>query len=457
MKEGILEELAKIPEALEPVYITPAANAPISLFEGDLQLILASGRTVSAPGLIEWRWLPHPVIRFGLRGLGHFPDSQDLSQARLNIPELNLSCGVSVANIGVGSEGTHYTGLLLSTPVIVGSDLECEQVIFQLPNFFSIIGEVIRNRTSSRTWTGRLRLESDDLIVVLDEMETARDLVKDLKDQGGFALTHSGVLERVDGGRFSCEEADDQLSALHYFLSFVRGFWCGPVLAVSRVDHADVWRQWACPHLTPWKYVETWFPLYDAFGGTSEISRAFRGFTAKWKSGLWKEPIKNSIHWYVESNVGAGGIEGAIVLAQTALELLSWLYLVEDPITRRLSIGNFNERMDAAERIRQLLSSLGIPTVIPASLDNLCSEAVNLNAGDGPQAIARLRNAIVHPKKTKRDTVLHLSALARIEAWKLGLWYVEMALLHLFGYEGAYYQRFLSGWPDEARAIVPWV
>ena len=59
--------------------------------------------------------------------------------------------------------------------------------------------------------------------------------------------------------------------------------------------------------------------------------------------------------------------------------------------------------------------------------------------------VVKLRNAIVHPKKTKRDVVLQTPVAARMEAHAPGLWYAEMALLHIFGYEGSYYQRFAEG------------
>jgi hypothetical protein len=450
--DKVRERLAKFPEALEPVYTTQSPNASIVLFEGGLQLALKSGQTASGPGWIELRWLPHPVIRFGLSGAEFLSRATDFPDVKIVIPDLGVSCNAFLTSMAMGGEGIY--GGLLATPVIVGSQADCKQILFHLPNFFSIVGEPIRNH-DFRTWAGRLSLKSDNLHLVLDETRAARDLVKGLKDQSGFALTHVGTLERINGDLFSYDQAEDMLSALHYFFSFVRGFWCAPTLEMGLLGKV-IWRRWTHPKLTAWKHVETWFPQHDNLNSTHEVNEAFRGFMARWDNQLWRTPIKHSVHWYIESNVGAGGIEGSIILAQAALELLGWVYLVEDSATARLSATEFNERMHADDRIRNLLNDLGIPISIPTSLNNLQSEVSTLGASDGPEAITKLRNAFVHPKKTKRDVVSQVSVPARMEAHALGLWYIEMSLLRLFGYKGNYYQRFLGGLPDEVRVKVPW-
>lgn len=449
-----IAKLEKFPEALKPLYLTPSPNTTISLFKGDLQLHLASGQKLLAPGTVEWRWLPSVSIRFTLSGLDHYPNYSDLSEAKLDIPELSLSCEVLITNIGTGKDGSTYYGGLLRTPVPIRVDSGCDRVVFHIPNFHSFIGEAIRGK-GLEIWTGRLRLETDKWVIALDGERTVSELIKGLKDQGGYALTHTGELRRADSGHFRFSEADDILHAVYYFLSFVRGLWCGPVLASGRMGGIEIWQEWATSRLTPWKYVESWFPQVGPKENLAELNQAFRGYMRKWEDSLWKDPIKHSIHWYVESNIGAGGVEGAIVLIQAALELLSWLYFVEDSTTAQYSVTKFGN-MNAATKVRDLLSAASIPVDIPVHLKNLHNEAAALQASDGPGAFVKLRNAIVHPKKSKRSVVLQTSALARMEARELGLWYLEMMLLQIFGYEGEYYQRYVSGWPDEVRAKVPW-
>ncbi len=454
MSEEMDRNPERFPEALDPLYHFPSPNTTIRLFEGDLKLNLASGNTLSTSGTIEWKWLPSPSIRFSCFDLDRFPDPSDLSEANLNVPALTLSCEVYVTSIRVGGEGATYDGRFRK-PVLVGDNSYCDQVIFHLPNFFSFIGEIIRDKDMSSR-TGRLRLESDEWLVTLDTRKAIRDLISSLKNHGGYAITHTGELRRSDSRCFNYDEADDVLQAVYFFLSFLRGLWCGPILAFGRSNNRDIWQEWATSRLTPWKYVESWFPCVAARENVVNLNQSFRGFMRKWKNGLWKDPIKHSIHWYVESNIGAGGVEGSIVLIQTALELLSWLYFVEDPATATSGAKRF-EKVNAAEKIRCLLKASGISADIPVTLKQLKTEAVTLEAPDGPEAFVRLRNAIVHPKKSKREAMLKTSVLARFEAKNLGLWYLELILLRVFGYEGEYYQRLKSGWPNQGRVKVPWV
>jgi hypothetical protein len=448
------KNLDRFPEALKSQYSTPFPNATIELFKGNLELTLESGSRISAPGRIEWKWLPSPSIRLSCTSFDSYPDPSDLSRAAIDIPVLNMSGEVIVTNMGVDKTGTHYGGLL-QMPMLIDGDSDCDRAVFHLPNFFSVIGEAIREEDGA-AWAGRFCLESDEWIVTVDRKRSTDDLLKSLKDQGGYAITHTGELRRTDERSFGFSEANDALQAVYFFLSFARGLWSGPILTSGRVSNTNVWQEWTTSRLTPWKYVNSWFPRIGHRGNLNKLSKAFRGFMRKWNNAIWKAPIKHSIHWYVESNIGAGGVEGAIVLTQAALELLSWLYFADDKMTAKYSVNHFG-RFNATEKIRKLLKELDIPVTIPTSLRSLQREVVTLQVADGPEAFVRLRNMIVHSKKSKRDAMLQISMPARLEAQNLGLWYLEMILLRTCGYEGEYYNRFESGWPNQMRCKVPWV
>lgn len=443
-------------QAPRPIYVTPAPNTPLTLFEGHLRL-LQSGQVYDAPGSIAWEWLPRPGIRFKLSPLADIPE---LAEATLVVPGLDLSCDVSLTVVREDTAGNACEGLLIapvSMPVRAlaraGSEATLEQVTFHLPNFF--IQAQVHQGGDAETQTDCLHLRSDAWDVVLGQVENAPALIGSLRDQGGFALTHTGWLKQADGEPFDSRQAEDALDALHYFLSCVRGLWCGPILAVGQTDGANVWHRWFQSNLSSWRAVETWFPRYDALDGLAELDQAFSGFMARWSDELWQNPIRHAIHWYVEANLGAGGIEGAIVLTQTALELLSWVYQVEDPATRAFHAADFT-RLNAAERIQRFLEKLCMPIGIPIGLDRLHGAADEIEAIGGPETLVRLRNGIIHPSRSKRALLSRTPLQARLEAWHLGLWYLEMALLHLLGYDGSYYQRFLSGYPDQVRRQVPW-
>lgn len=68
---------------------------------------------------------------------------------------------------------------------------------------------------------------------------------------------------------------------------------------------------------------------------------------------------------------------------------------------------------------------------------------------DAPHAITDIRNSLVHPvsKKDVRNCY--------IEAWKLSLWYLELSVLALCGYDGIYTCRLTATYVTDSKK-VPW-
>jgi hypothetical protein len=380
---------------------------------------------------------------------------------QLEIPELGVIGDVVVTRVPWELRDDEFgCAGVFKHALVVGPGSSCEIVLFHLPNFYDVMGDVIRDGSSS--WSGRLSLESADLRVAIDARapRMRKRVLQEVKALGGFALTHTGSLEKIDGSAMSPEEAIGLCSDLYFFLSFVRGFWCGPALSAGFGGGVEAWRSWGSRVLTPYRYVESWFPWQDNLSGNRELSDAFKGYMRLRNAPLWSSALKEIVHWYVVSNIGQAALEGSIVLTQAALEMLCWLYLVEDPRTAKFDKKAFEKPLSAAAKIRALLGALDIPTDIPSEMKGLGAFAGTLTTSikDGPAAFATLRNALVHPRKHKRAIVDQTPVLTRMEAKDLGLWYVEMVLLHLFGYMGHYYRRWIRGtWADEARALVPWV
>jgi hypothetical protein len=66
---------------------------------------------------------------------------------------------------------------------------------------------------------------------------------------------------------------------------------------------------------------------------------------------------------------------------------------------------------------------------------------------DGPDRIAYVRNAFVHPKRGAARTTSSLT----VDAWRLSQWYLQIGLLSLMGYPGDYRNSLVT----EATK-VPW-
>jgi hypothetical protein len=234
---------------------------------------------------------------------------------------------------------------------------------------------------------------------------------------------------------------------LEYFLSFAHGYWVEPLLPVGfATDRSELWREWNASLTEERQGCVSWLP-YDESGILSSL---FPRFAALWDSGIWGEPLRLAIYWYIQANKPVRSVETALMLEQVALELLAWVLVVEQ--RKSVEAATFDS-MRAADRLRALLKWCGIPPDVPRELADLDGLAKELGAVDGPHVLSDVRNKLVHPKPDrKRKIVLGASPRVMLEAWELGMWYLELALLRVLGHKGHYVSRI----HPKVRASVPW-
>lgn len=243
---------------------------------------------------------------------------------------------------------------------------------------------------------------------------------------------------------FTGKEAADCLNAVRFFLSFAKGGWCEPICAVG-FDTSDnhVWESWSSPKES-WHVPFTWF---DARNGI-QLASLFPGFMKRWRNSDWSEALKEVIYWYLNANFSSHGIDAGIILAQAAIERLSFEYTVKD---KRLLMANGFKDLWASDKFRLLFSSLGIPIEISKDTPDIETLSKKFNWQDAPHALTEIRNSLVHPEHKRRG---QLDA-AYYEAWNLGLWYLGMGLLAICGYSGTYGNRLKQRWVGQVEE-VPW-
>ena len=219
--------------------------------------------------------------------------------------------------------------------------------------------------------------ETGDWRIVLATLPQSWDIHELLESQGGYSLTHVCKVERLERNPFSIDDACDLLEAFSYYLSFARGLWLAPMLIAGfDAEGTQVFEEWSACRADSWQNTDTWFSP-----DSTDLVETFPGFMRRWQDKNWRELVQESIYWYVESNKQAGGVNGAIILQQAALERLAWVLLVED----RRSLGqNGFQKLPAADQVRLLLSSLGIDLKLPSGLINLTHLAHKQNWVDGP-------------------------------------------------------------------------
>jgi hypothetical protein len=169
---------------------------------------------------------------------------------------------------------------------------------------------------------------------------------------------------------------------------------------------------------------------------------------AKWDNEDWRAALSEVIYWYLNSHHSSRGIDAGIILTQAAIERFSYEYSVKD---RKLIEANGFKDLRASDKFRLLFSSLNIPIDIPNSLSEIPKLARHRNWLDSPHALTEIRNAIIHPdhKRHGQDSNTYF------EGWNLGLWYLELALLRICGYNTSYSNRLVRKWVGEVED-VPW-
>lgn len=426
---------------------SPEPNRPIPV--GTERISLGDGEGVQGEICISLRLLPSP--RLVMEG----EVSLDLSSSfrlvfehkpvNLSLLDRGSSIEVVLTSASV-SDRCKFTAIPVREPftaLIIGDPTEVQ---FQLINFPETL---VPEEQDGRTVLHReVFFSAGDWRIHLRPVDAIAEKIKTIKSEGGYAVTYSGVLKRVDNEPFKVALAEDILHALFQFFSFARGTWTGPILPVGLDGTGKrVWEQWGASSVTPWRSVSTWF---DSHHG-SLLGEVFAGFWQRWNARLWRESLQRTIYWYIGSNLGLSGVEGSIILSQTALELLAWTLLVEERAT--LSKDGF-KRLPAADQIRLLLSTMGVPLELPPQLIALAALQRQQNWSDGPAAFTAMRNSIVHPGDSKRLSGMGFEP--RQETWYLGQWYIELALLWLSRHSGVYGNRLHKPrWAGQVEP-VPW-
>ncbi len=296
---------------------------------------------------------------------------------------------------------------------------------------------------------GRSVLKANGWVVTIAATDRTKDLVQAIKQQGGHCITHIGRIVRDDGSTFSSSQLDGLLSCLSYFLSFALGRWSCVALPVG-VDALGkrIHEEWGLRIIAdgPWPAGSSWFDAHHA----ELLSQVFPGFFSLWSNDTWQRPLTNALYWYFgATDRGASiSVDTTTVHTQAALETLAWTHCVQD--RQMVSPRAFGRGgLAAADKIRLLLSSLGIPRDIPNELCAL-SARVGQEWSDGPEAITQIRNSLVHPNK--QSTV---SDDAYYDCWRLSLWYIDLVILRLCRHDGKYANRLKTGWVGAVES-VPW-
>lgn len=434
---------------ITPLYPHPhtAANQPVVLYEGPVALHHEKG-TANGSAALVLRWLPSTGLRLEvdiLSGQG---------------PRSGASVRVEVAGAEAGAliKSTHTSltrGVLSNRAVAIVSSIAMASadhlmsIGFQIVNFPNFLTPGPKAGPVFGFPPMVAELPCSGWRVCLTAVQDSRGILESLDETGGYAFTHLGRLERSNGSGFSVQEAEPVLHALEAFLSFARGAACSLPIQWGVGASGDIaWQRWKSPIVDPWKEGQSWFDEHHG----DLLSELFPSFVHIYEDHSLGEPFKLALHWYQKCNTRAGGMEGAIILGLTALDLLGALMVVDQDAA--MSASNY-DRLPAASKLAKLLTMLRVPPVFPQRLGELAVFADKNGWSDATVALAEIRHGYVHANRRRRSVVLAAPNLATFGAWQLSLWYQELALLGLLKHRGHYQNRMTVESVGQVEP-VPW-
>ncbi len=353
-----------------------------------------------------------------------------------------------------GSYGKSKVILVPKTSVIqiIQPSNSISSAVFHLFNFPQFYGpeDYIFKWEGGTKRCGKITLNANGWVITISATDKTDDIIKLLESQGGYAITHMGKITREDGSTFSSKELEEIIQCVYYFLSFALGRWAGIAFPIGYDnENRKVFEQWGLPLVSAgeWNNSLSWFDSNHS----ELISQVFPGFMTLWKNEIWKDALCKSIYWYLAANerTASTGVDTGLIIAQTAIEHIAWTHCIKD--RKMVSPKAFSKGgLSAADRIRLLASSLGIPLQIPENMSALHARRGS-KWEDIPHSITAIRNAIVHPSEN-----ISLPNGSFYEAWIISMWFLDLTLLCLCNHQGCYSDRITKKWVGTLEK-VPWI
>lgn len=441
MKEGM--SLREVPCALEPPIPLGPGVQLLSVWHGKATFS-SHGAEIPGEAKVFLDLFPFPEFRFEFT-----PDENPSSQQLfLDLPGSSevLTCGSPIGAIPchvteVGSQFLGHTGKQ-NAP-------EPDKAIYDSATFLVLNGPVMRETAIAQglcTYLGRTSATIEGANVIVDHLSD-----KEQARQSVYGATHVARCQFPDP--VSLSRIDELAKNLFLALSLMKCRWVGLVgpWLTSTVTRGLSFRPSVTKTFRNGDSI-SWChrSMRDCF---SQLAPAIAtAFSKEDRAGA----LQTALHWLVESEQCAGGVEGAVILQQAALECLAWLEIV----VQRASISKRQFReLHASEKIRRLLSLHKIQATIPDKSAAIKEYASAFNLEDLVDVLVHVRNSLVHAEPNK---VTHLFARDRGSEERGNLWYLvggilQQAFLASIGYQGQMFRRDVDAeYAGDAVRPVPW-
>lgn len=244
---------------------------------------------------------------------------------------------------------------------------------------------------------------------------------------------------------------DELCRRLYLLLSFVSSGEVGVASVCGLGDDGTiVWTSSVSPRLQTQRGTASWCTDYLAAAAIPVLAD---GFARLAEDRSLEAIVDRAINHLLAVDSHGVVLDLRVPIACSGLEVLSWAVLRRNGW---VSQDTFRQ-MAAAGAVRLLAAWADIDAELPDSLPALLARRGRLGQRDfgGPEVLFNVRNAVVHPPKSIDDPEWP-STDELFECWQLSTWYLQLALLRLLGYDGAYWSRLRLGRSVMDVEPVPW-
>lgn len=454
-KDELMEIHKEIPHMIDSSIEMTEANSSIKVFEGEF-IIRNDKHEIKLNGCLYFEWVPDTgacffgETEFETIKLAKISGEIELFKIIINGLEFGEGYITNTKFIDL-SNVSFLKGTLQGLAVLGDKSIPVEKLRFSIPNLRGFHGIPVKKLTATNLSIskGRIRLENDNYVILIDKSPNYKKLKESLEEKGGYIILYGGELTSKKGA-IKFEDSKDIIHCLDTFLNFLNGRRTAALFIQGIYEDQIKWCDYSDYTVDTFKFVPSW-PQKHSIKGINELWQAFSKI---WKDNDDKNFLTILVHWYVEANSHSGFSEGSIVMAQTALELLYNWWVIEN---KKIIVGKDSENISAANKIRLLLSQLNISYSVPTSFTHLQTFMdSSKEIIDAPDAVVQIRNAIVHSQEEKRKKLSTIHPQAKYEALQLCIWYIEMSLLCILEFDDQYFSRCSRGQELWTEKSVPW-
>ncbi len=454
MKQDFITDLMKdIDDILDSPIKMLEANQPIIIFEGEY-IIKDETRVIKINGKIQFNWVPDKgAVFYGKpieKSIELIKDLNSIEYFDVIANGTNIGKGI-ITNFNISDE-IEIKGVFQFQAITGDKTIAVDKLKFCIPNFRNFLGLPVKKitKTNHGSYRNRIILDNEKYTIIIDKCLNSKNLYDSVTNNGGFIILYSGEL-KAKKGALTFENSKEVIQCLNQFLCFLNGKRISALFIHGIYQDETIWCDYSNYYVDSYDTLPSWTNSRSI----ENLNDLWKVFSNKWNNKNDSDVLNTAIHWYLEANKNSGFVEGSIIMAQTALELLYNWYIVEN---KKLLLGKDSENINAANKIRLLISQLSIDYTVPKKFTALQSFLRSEKLIDAPEAVVQIRNAIVHSQEEKRIKLNNIDDTAKYETLQLCIWYIEMSLLKILDFKGIYCNRCSENRSKSStREYVPWM